>query len=298
MTQAVNHGHGVVKNFEQLPKMHTTYANIIKSLVPKKDKVQKQKLPTAIYEIKQLIIDQANLKDYRKICGFDNDGRVPVTYFAVLSQTLQMNMMAKEDFPFAMLGLIHIHNTTTQYRPIYDSETVKMRVRLDNLQDHDKGQMFDFVTDVYVADTLVWSGVSTYLSRQKTNKPKSKETPTQKLASVKGGLNLSIKVPEDIGRQYAFVSGDFNLIHLHPLSAKAFGYPKAIAHGMWSKAKIIAQFKQLPDKYSVSVDFKLPVFLPSSTQFIAVPTDDSDWRFGLYDKTGEKPHLLGAINAV
>lgn len=94
------------------------------------------------------------------------------------------------------------------------------------------------------------------------------------------------------------MSGDFNLIHLHPLSAKAFGYPKAIAHGMWTKAKIIAQFKQLPDKYSVSVDFKLPVFLPSSTQLIAVPTDDSDWRFGLYDKTGEKPHLLGAINAI
>lgn len=290
---------GQVKAFQELPKMHATYANIIKSLIPPKNKSARSgDLPNTVYEVKKLIIDQANLKDYRKICGFDNDGRVPVTYFAVLSQTLQMNMMAKEDFPFAMLGLIHIHNTTTQYRPIYDSETVKMRVRLDNLQDHDKGQMFDFVTDVYVADTLVWSGVSTYLSRQKTNKPKNKETPTQKLASVKGGIDTTIKVPEDIGRQYAFVSGDFNLIHLHPLSAKAFGYPKAIAHGMWTKAKIIAQFKQLPDKYSVSVDFKLPVFLPSSTQLIAVPTDDSDWRFGLYDKTGEKPHLLGAINAI
>lgn len=36
----------------------------------------------------------------------------------------------------------------------------------------------------------------------------------------------------DLGRRYARVSGDINPIHLHALSARAFGFRRAIAHGM------------------------------------------------------------------
>lgn len=286
--------------FRELPKMHTTYANIIKSLIPVGDKSAKSSdLPTAVYEVPKLVIDNSNLQDYRKICGFFDDGRVPITYFAVLSQTLQMNMMAKEDFPFTMLGLIHLHNSVTQHRVIYDSETVAMTVRLDNLRPHDKGQQFDFVTDVFVDDKLVWSGISTYLSRQKTQKSAQKTPVPSKLVHTTNGIDTLIKVPEDIGRQYAFISGDFNLIHLHPLSARAFGYPKAIAHGMWSKARALAEFKQLPERYRVDVDFKLPIFLPSTVQLLAVPTDDlGNHRFGLYAKDSDKPHLLGEITVI
>lgn len=159
------------QHFRELPKMHTTYANVIKSLLPSGDAKAKQ-LPSSVYTVDQLVIDQANLSDYRKICGFMNDGRVPATYFAVLSQTLQMNMMAKPDFPFAMLGLVHLENSVTQHRVIFDTETVRMSVQLDNLRAHDKGQQFDFVTTVFVGEELVWQGVSTYLSRQKNpNKP-------------------------------------------------------------------------------------------------------------------------------
>ena len=40
----------------------------------------------------------------------------------------------------------------------------------------------------------------------------------------------------DTGRRYAAVSGDVNTIHLSGLSAKAFGFPSAIAHGMYTMA--------------------------------------------------------------
>lgn len=292
-----------IQSFRELPKMHTTYANVIKSLIPSTDKtIGKDELPKTAFEVASLVIDQENLQDYRKVCGFINDGRVPATYFAVLSQTLQMNMMAKPDFPFAMLGLIHIHNKVTQHRVIYDSEVVRMQVRLDNLQPHDKGQQFDFVTDVFVGDNLVWSGVSTYLSRQKTKRtqpqsPKPTQT-TPSFAIAKDGINHAITVAEDIGRRYAFVSGDFNLIHLHPLSARAFGYPKAIAHGMWSKARALALFEKLPDAFSCQVDFKAPIFLPSKVEMLANPTADG-YEFGFVStgKNGERVHLLGTLTA-
>ncbi len=210
-----------------------------------------------------------------------------------------MNMMAKPDFPFAMLGLVHIENSVTQHRIIYDSETVALTVRLDNLKAHDKGQQFDFITTVTIDGELVWEGVSTYLSRQKKTveeraRAKSIEEPQPRLEADENHWAELINIPEDIGRRYAFVSGDFNLIHLHPLSARAFGFPRAIAHGMWSKAASIAQFHDLPKAYRVDVSFKTPIFLPSKIDFVARAETDGR-QFALYAAGTDKPHLLGRI---
>lgn len=295
------------KHYDALPRAHTTYANIIKSLLPIGDnaKVGKDELPQSTYYVDDLHIDQGNLKDYRKICGFTDNGKVPITYFAVLSQALQMNMMVKEPFPFAMLGLVHVDNSVTQYRPIGERETVAMSVTFDNLRDHAQGQQFDFVTTIKSHEEVIWTGTSTYLARSK--KPDSsastKSAPrpiTVKPMVDEKGVHTVFEAPEDIGRRYAFVSGDFNLIHLHPLSARAFGFPKAIAHGMWSKATCLAMMGELPDACSVKVSFKLPIFLPSEVELIAEPlaklkSVEDACHFGLYSAKNDKPHLIGHI---
>ena len=298
------------KHFDALPKAHTTYANIIKSLLPigNSGKVGKDALPQATYYVDDLHIDQSNLGDYRKICGFTDNGKIPITYFAVLSQALQMNMMVKEAFPFAMLGLVHVDNSVTQYRPIGERETVKMSVTFDNLRDHAQGQQFDFVTVVKSQEDIIWQGTSTYLARSKkpenSTGEKSKPRPvTVKPMVDEKGVHKIFEVPEDIGRRYAFVSGDFNLIHLHPLSARAFGFPKAIAHGMWSKAKCLAMMGELPDSCTAEVSFKLPIYLPSEVELIAEPVaklkhSDDDCTFGLYSAKNDKPHLAGVIKLV
>lgn len=294
------------KHYDALPKAHTTYANIVKSLLPigNGGKVSRDQLPQSTYYVDDLHIDQENLDDYRKICGFADDGKVPATYFSVLSQTLQMNMMVKEPFPFAMLGLVHVDNSVTQYRPIGERETVAMSVTFDNLRDHAQGQQFDFVTIVKSEDEVIWEGTSTYLSRSKKPSSKDKKSvprPVMVKPEVnEAGVHSIFEVPEDIGRRYAFVSGDFNLIHLHPLSARAFGFPKAIAHGMWSKAKCLALMGDLPDAYTIDVSFKLPIFLPAEVELIAEPVAqlknvDDTCEFGLYSSKNNKPHLVGVV---
>ena len=295
------------KHYDALPKAHTTYANIIKSLLPIGDnpKAKRDELPNATYYVDKLHIDQENLDDYRKICGFVDNGKVPITYFSVLSQALQMNMMVKEPFPFAMLGLVHVANSVTQYRPIGERETVAMSVSFDNLRDHDKGQQFDFVTTVKSGEEVVWEGSSTYLARSRKADKSDKSAKRDKTPHVKplfkeGGVHTVFEVPEDIGRRYAFVSGDFNLIHLHPLSARAFGFPKAIAHGMWSKAKCLALIADLPEACRVEVAFKLPILLPAEVELLSEPTrvledEDSNCHFALYNAKNDKPHLSGYI---
>ena len=128
-------------------------------------------------------------------------------------------------------------------------------------------------------------------------------TVTVKPMVDEAGVHKIFEVPEDIGRRYAFVSGDFNLIHLHPLSAKAFGFPKAIAHGMWSKAKCLAMMGELPEACSAVVSFKLPIFLPSEVELIAEPiaklnSIEDNCVFGLYSAKNDKPHLSGHITIV
>lgn len=287
--------------YPQLPKLHSTYANVIKSLIPPYDH-KATHLPDILYQVQSLVIDQHNLDEYRKICGFACDGRVPATYFSVLAQLLQMNMMAQEDFPFTMLGLVHLHNQVTCHRCIYDTESFSLHVRLDNLKSHVRGQQFDFIMHVYVSDELVWQGVSTYLSRQKISKQERLQLK-EKQASTKDTLSLlstgqlidTIDVDEDVGRRYAFVSGDFNLIHLHALSAKAFGFPRAIAHGMWSKAKALSYFYDLPAAYQVSTHFYSPIFLPSTVRLFADKQADKI-HFGLYASDSDKLHMAGVID--
>lgn len=298
------------KHYDALPKAHTTYANIIKSLLPIGDnaKVGKDELPQATYYVDNLHIDQGNLNDYRKICGFADNGKIPITYFAVLSQALQMNMMVKEPFPFAMLGLVHVDNSVTQYRPVGERETVSMSVAFANLRDHTQGQQFDFVTTVKSQEDVIWEGVSTYLARGKKSEISASSISKPRPVTVKPmvdeeGTHTVFEVPEDIGRRYAFVSGDFNLIHLHPLSARAFGFPKAIAHGMWSKAKCLAMMGELPTACTAEVSFKLPIFLPSEVELIAEPiakleNPEDACVFGLYSAKNDKPHLAGIVKLV
>ena len=111
------------------------------------------------------------------------------------------------------------------------------------------------------------------------------------------------QLPAQLGRDYAHVSGDSNPIHLTTLSAKAFGFPRAIAHGMWTLARATAAL-QPPKAFAealISAEFKLPMLLPSdaslwttvpATAAAAIaPTTTRDLE--VRDATGDKPHLRG-----
>ena len=104
------------------------------------------------------------------------------------------------------------------------------------------------------------------------------------------------QVPGDIGRRYAGVSGDRNPIHMHPLSARAFGFPTAIAHGMWSKARCLASFDgRLPPAYAIEVEFGSPLRVPAKARFLSGERD-SGFAFRLETMDGRHRHLLGSIS--
>lgn len=238
------------------------------------------------------------LRDYKKICGFGQHTHAPITWPHILAFPLHLKLLTEPDFPLPLLGLVHLRNTITQHRPIGEGESLDLTVRLGNQQRTDRGIEFDLITEARSAGALAWEETSTNLFRQarQNGKPAGK---TERPELERYPNTLSIQAPESIGRQYGSVSGDRNPIHMHALSAKAFGFPRAIAHGMWSKARALALLEQQEGWKSgalrVSCQFKKPLFLPGTAQ-LNWQTGDKGWDYQLLNSKGDAPHLSGRID--
>ncbi|CCH35589.1 MaoC/PaaZ C-terminal domain-containing protein [Actinosynnema sp. NPDC047251] len=245
-------------------------------------------LPTAEKSFR-VDVDRAHLAAYGRVCGFGVGDGLPLTYPHVLAFPAQVELMTGRGFPFPLPGLVHVANRITRTRPLHAGEPLDVHVSLANLRPHERGQQFDVRSTASVDGEEVWVDVSTYLRRgDGSGEPAGKDraeppTPTGRW-----------RVPGDTGRRYAQVSGDRNPIHLHALTARAFGFPRAIAHGMWSKARCVAAFEgRLPDACTVDVRFKAPIPLPGAVDFSATPTG-AGWRFALWS---DRPHLEGVLHA-
>lgn len=252
-------------------------------------------LPSTVVRLAKVNIDRQHLIDYDRLCGFPVRDVVPPTYLQVLSLPLQMRVMTDDSFPFALLGLVHIINDITQYRPVRCDEALSLTCRADNLRQHEKGMAFDLVTDVHVGDELVFTGISTYLRRQGGDKAAGKPAATPSKASKPSSANAYWDIPSDIGRRYGALSGDRNPIHLYAATAKLLGFPQAIAHGMWTKAACLAALDSvLPSAYQLTVQFKLPILLPARVAFSS-QYDGGELHFSVHDARKGKPHLSGVV---
>ncbi|MFJ9317463.1 MaoC family dehydratase [Pimelobacter simplex] len=252
-------------------------------------------LPDVTLRRDDVVVDRAQVQRYAEVCGFPNKDVAPVPYLHMLAFPLHLQLMTDASFPFPAIGSVHLENTIVQHRPVAIGETVSLALTADNLRASTKGRAWDMNVTGTVGDEVVWESVSTYLRVGKGDKENG--DPGMSLATVdaKGPV---WSLGSDLGRRYAAVSGDHNPIHLYPLTAKALGFPRHIAHGMWSKARCIAALEnRLPDAVKVEVAFKKPIFLPGKAQFGTTGTA-TGWDFTLVNPKSGAPHLLGRTSAL
>jgi acyl dehydratase len=253
-----------------------------------------RELPDLSFALQDVALDRAHVADYARVCGFDLRDALPPTYLHVLAFPLAMRLMTDSSFPFGVLGLVHVENRIEHVRPVGTGETPSFTVRAEDLRDHPRGRQFDVVAVAEVDGERVWEGRSTYL-RRGGGSGDGGERRERDEPSAPPAAEAIWKVPADIGRRYGAVSGDRNPIHLHNLSAKAFGMPRAIAHGMWLKAHTLAALQpELPDAFTTDVRFKLPVLLPATVAFSSAP-EGGGRRFAVHDAKKGKPHLAGSF---
>jgi hypothetical protein len=247
-------------------------------------------LPDLTLTRHDVAVDRDRVAAYSEVCGFPLKESLPVTYPHMLAFPLHMAIMTDGSFPFPAIGTVHLENAITQHRAISPDERLQVTARPENLRPHPKGRLFDIVVDVHSAGELVWESTSTLLRLGRGDKdaPASDRT----FEEVPAGP-VQWRLGGDLGRRYAAVSGDHNPIHLYGLTAKAFGFPRQIAHGMWSKARCLAALDgRLPDAVRVEVAFKKPILLPGTVAFGSQRTGDA-YAFSLSSPRSGAPHLLG-----
>ncbi|MFE7173425.1 MaoC family dehydratase [Streptomyces sp. NPDC057616] len=231
-----------------------------------------------------LRIDLARLAAYERVCGFaTGDDALPLTYPHVLGFPLAMRLMSGRGFPLPLLGLVHTSIELTRHRALAATGEYELCVHIGGLEPHRRGTEASVVTEVRDGGDVVWESRSTYLARHRTGRTDEPPRAVREPLPAVDEWRLS----GDVGRRYGAASGDRNPIHLYPLTARLFGFPRAIAHGMWTAARCLAAHGA-PEHTRVRAEFRAPVLLPGTVTYAA-----DGGRFEL--RGGERVHVSGVV---
>jgi len=292
------------RTLDSSPSILPLYARVAAPLIPGASRLPF--VPGRGKEVPDLELSLAGVQPgpdavaaYSRVCGFTLRDQLPPTYPHVLAFSLHMAVMADGSFPFGAVGLVHVENRIVQHRPIGLGEELKLVVRPTALEPHKRGQTFSLLTEARVGNETVWESTSTMLHRQKpADGPKADDMrPDSAHRREEPELSASAewRLGGDLGRRYGAVSGDRNPIHMHALTAKPLGFPSAIAHGMWTKARCLAALEgRLPDAFAVEVRFRKPVRLPGRVEFLS-DAGGEEIHFAVRDAKRQTPHLDGVV---
>ncbi|MBQ0883990.1 hypothetical protein KBZ94_03440 [Streptomyces sp. RM72] len=244
-------------------------------------------LPRTRLVLPGLRVDLARLAAYERVCGFATGAdALPVTYPHVLGFPLAMRLMSARDFPLPLLGLVHTSIDITRRAAMPATGAYELAVHVEGLAPHRRGTEASVVTELRAGADVVWESRSTYLARHRTTaRPAAGETTSTDREPLPARAEW--RLAGDVGRRYGAASGDRNPIHLHPLTARLFGFPRAIAHGMWTVARCLAEHGT-PEAAVVRAQFRAPVLLPGAVAYGA-----EGGRFELRGARDGRLHLSG-----
>jgi MaoC dehydratase-like protein len=287
--------------FARAPSIWSMYPKIMvsrkPSLVPDGGAV-----PRIEARLSKVSIDRKHLAAYTEICGAAAGATLPIAYPHILAMPLHLAILGAEAFPVKLFGLVHVHNRIAMRQPLSADEPAEVRAWIEGHRDTERGQEFDLHTEYVVAGEPLWDETCTFLARKRAPAEAGARTTQSRNGVAPDAVAVkssSFRAPAGLGRRYGFISGDVNPIHMSDLTAKAFGFPRAIAHGMWSLGRLASDFEseQFNGGCELSVSFKLPVFMPAWLMLQRWPIENGS-AFALRDAQGEKPHLTGTLKSL
>lgn len=253
-------------------------------------------LTEVTYVRPRVVLASAHIANYARVCGFDQAHGVPVTYPQMLTFPLVMAYFCSADCPWPALGTVHLANRIEQRQQLSPGDELRVEMRTGALIAHAKGQIFTLETKITRGDDIVWEASQMAL-RRGVNNPAGPAFASEFKADMPLSHQADFSAPGDIGRRYGRVSGDLNPIHLSALSAKLFGFRRAIAHGMWTKARALAAVmpRAATVRASVAVEFKTPLFLPARVS-LWTTRNAQGACFEVRNAKGDRPHLRGHLS--
>ena len=248
--------------------------------------------------LRRLRPDADRLTTYQQLLGEPVSDDLPAGYVHLLAFPVAMAHLLHH-VPLPILGMVHLANRVIQHRPVRLGEELDVRVRATGLRAHRRGVALDVVAEALTDDDVVWQGVSTYLAKgaRLAGDDGAPDADRGFTAPVPTG---SWRLTPEVGRRYAAVSGDRNPIHTSRVAARAFGFPRRIAHGMYTAARALAEVgpSARGEAFDWEVAFARPVLLPSTVAVRISPDEGSEpggMAFAVWNQSSGKPHLTGSV---
>lgn len=252
-------------------------------------------LPQITYVRPRVVVDAKQVVAYSKVCGFTKAHGVPMLYPHMQAFPLAMMLFGTKAFPWPAMGLVHLANSAKLLKRINVGDELRIEMRTGELYAHEKGQVFTLHARALRAGDAVWESTWTLL-RLGVRNPKGEPYTSALVDDTPISHQADFFAGAGIGRAYGRVSGDINPIHMSALTAKFLGFRKAIAHGMWTKARALSTLmpREAVDKAEVIVEFKTPLFLPARASLWAA-RQEGGALFEVRNAKGDKPHLRGRV---
>ncbi len=247
----------------------------------------------------QVVLEPAHIARYAQVCGFSQAHGVPISYPQLLTFPLAMAFFISTDCPWPAMGTVHLANRIVQHQCLQAGDAVRVELRTGTLLAHEKGQVFTLEMTLLRGDDKVWEATQTLL-RLGVIGPAGPAYASHLNTDIPLSRQADFFAASNIGRRYGRVSGDINPIHLSALSAKLFGFRRAIAHGLWTQARAVAALmpKAPLEQAQLEVEFKTPLFLPSRASLWTRRSagDPHEVSFEVRNDRGDKPHLRGHMS--
>ena len=284
-----------------LPPMTAVFCRLLAlSLVRKRTLPENLRVQKGQLRLPGFLTDPARIHRYRQVCGFfpaPADSAIPPGYLQTLFIGLLGRYITSDFFPINPVGLIQTGQWFEALHPVTAGEPLDLSCTLQDMARTPKGIVTRFHLETHRKNTLVWQGISTYLTRVPAAPPSGKKDPARMLPT-----QLTIQVPRNTGRRYARVSGDYNPHHLFDTTARLIGFKQAMVHGMWSLSRTLAALEKPMagvNAFSVDAAFKLPVFMPATLslgyEHRVAGQGQHQIDFDLRDALDRRPHLKGRL---
>ena len=218
------------------------------------------RLPATELVAEAVHIDPERTARYNALFGLPVD-EVAFAYPFVFTFPLQLALMTRPDSPLRLPGLVHLGIDIVAPRALRAGAPYRAACTVARQAVTARG--LEFALAVTLADEagIAWQAESRILARR--SRTNGTPRPARPRAPVIDHTVLDeVVAPGNIGRRYAQVSGDWNPIHLGRLGARALGFERPIAHGMWTLARMAAAGDGARPPCALTAEFIAPLRLP------------------------------------
>jgi acyl dehydratase len=277
-------------------------------------------VPAVRYAVRGVRVDAERLTAYQHLVGEPALDALPAGFVHVVAFPVAVALMVRDDFPLPLLGMVHLANRVTQRAALSADDELDVLAWARDLREHRSGTAVDLVAQVRRAgddEPPAWEGVSTYLAKgvrlvvpdddDRAGSVTQGATNHARSGGADGAApEREAFVPPvptgvwhlgaDTGRRYAAVSGDVNPIHLSAASARPFGFRRAIAHGMFTAARALADVGAARgEAFTWDVEFASPVLLPSGVAVRTARDEAGAWTTTAWRPGTDRRHLTSTV---